>query len=364
MRTVRTLYTAMMVLLAKATDRELARMVSYLKEENRILRARLPERINMTPKERQRLVRFGRHLGRAIHQAVTIVSPGTFLRWLREERKAKPQKRGRPRTADDLRELILLMARENDWGYTRIMGELKKLGITPPSRNTVKRILKAAGLEPGPRRGDGTWDEFLTRHAKTLVQCDFLNKRIWTAKGLRDVFVLVFLHVGTRRAFVTPTTTNPTEAWVREQTRDYLQHAKAEKLPVTMLFHDNDSKFSKAVDRDLKENRITVCKTAFRAPNTNAYVERFIQTVQQECLDHFVILGQRHFDHLCAEYLAHYHEDRPHQSLGNEPLRKTKRRGRPKTHHVPVSEQVVPIKEVRCKQRLGGLLRSYSRKAG
>ena len=81
MRTVRTLYTAMMVLLAKATDRELARMVSYLKEENRILRARLPERINVTPKERQRLLRFGRHLGRAIYHAVTIVSPRILLRW-------------------------------------------------------------------------------------------------------------------------------------------------------------------------------------------------------------------------------------------------------------------------------------------
>jgi putative transposase len=91
MRSVRTLYTALMVLLAKATDRELARMVSYLKEENRILRARLPERINVTPRERERLLRFGRHLGAAIHKVVTIVSPGTFLCWLREKRKAKPR---------------------------------------------------------------------------------------------------------------------------------------------------------------------------------------------------------------------------------------------------------------------------------
>jgi putative transposase len=134
MWSVRKAYTALMLLLARATDRELARVVAYLKEENHILRARLPERINVTPKERQRLLRFGRHLGTAIHHAVTIVSPGTFLRWLREERKAKPRKRGRPRTADDLQELILLMARENDRGYTRIMGELKKLGIRSLSK--------------------------------------------------------------------------------------------------------------------------------------------------------------------------------------------------------------------------------------
>ena len=243
------------------------------------------------------------------------------------------------------------------------MGELKKLGITPPSRNTVKNILKRAGLEPGPNRGEGTWDEFLTRHAATLVQCDFLNKRIWTAKGLQDVFVLVFLHVGTRRVFVTPTTTNPTEAWVRDQTREYLQHAKAERLPIKLLFHDNDSKFTRAFDQNLENEKVEVRKTAFRAPNTNAYVERFIQTIQQECLDHFVVLGQSHFDYLVREWLEHYHTERPHQSLDNEPLKKSKRRGRPKMHHGPIDEQIVPLTEVRCKQRLGGLLKSYSRKA-
>jgi len=75
------------------------------------------------------------------------------------------------------------MAKENAWGYTRIMGELKKLGIKPPSRNTVKKILKAAGFEPGPRRGEGTWDEFLARHAKTLVQCDFLSRKVVSLIG-------------------------------------------------------------------------------------------------------------------------------------------------------------------------------------
>ena len=106
MRSVRTLYTAMMVLLAKATDRGLARIVSYLKEENRILRARLPEHINTTPRERERLLRFGRNLGTAIYSVVTIVSPRTFLRWLQEERKARPRRRGRARTAEVMKKLI------------------------------------------------------------------------------------------------------------------------------------------------------------------------------------------------------------------------------------------------------------------
>jgi putative transposase len=361
MRTVRQAYTAFMLLLAKATDRELARMVSYLKEENRVLRARLPERINVTPKEQQRLLRFGRNLGTRVYQVVTIVSPGTFLRWLREERKARPRKRGRPRAAGDLHELILRLGRENDWGYTRIMGELKKLGIKPPSRNTVKNILKGAGLEPGPKRGEGTWDEFLTRHAQTLVQCDFLNRRVWTAKGLRDVFVLVFLHVETRRAYVTPATYNPDEAWVRAQTEAFLDDVKAETLPVTMLFHDRDSKFTATLDRDLARRGIEVRKTAFRAPNTNAFVERFIQTIQLECLDHFVIFGTKHFDYLVAEWLEHYHEERPHQAKENEVLvlpesaRMERAKCRNRDKRGP--EGIV------CRERLGGLLKHYYRKA-
>jgi putative transposase len=176
------------------------------------------------------------------------------------------------------------------------------------------------------------------------------------------VFVLVFLHVGTRRAFITPATTNPAEAWVRDQTESYLRHAKREKLPVQMPFHDRDSKFHATVDADLERAGIEVIETAFRAPNTNAYVERFIQTIQQECLNHFVILGGRHFDYLVREWLEHYHAERPHQAKENEPLIKPSCRRRAK-ERAPLDEQIVNLSQVRCSQRLGGLLKSYRRRA-
>ncbi len=101
----------------------------------------------------------------------------------------------------------------------------------------------------------------------------------------------------------------------------------------------------------------------FRSPNTNTFVERFIQSIQQECLDRFVIFGEQHMDHVCREYLAHYHNERPHQSLENEPVTAPKKRGRPKSRRGNVEDEIVPLAEVRCKARLGGLLKSYSRKA-
>ena len=168
--------------------KELARQVRYLAVENELLRSRLPRRLTIKPRERNRLVKFGSKLGRALGHLVTIVHPDTLRRWIREDRRGRRKvavPRGRRRTAEQIRRLILKMARETGWGYTRILGELKKLGIRAVSRNTVKNILKAHGLDPGPRRGLGTWDEFLKIHAATLWQCDFFSKRVLTPKGFR-----------------------------------------------------------------------------------------------------------------------------------------------------------------------------------
>jgi len=98
------------------------------------------------------------------------------------------------------------LASQNGWGYTRILGELKKLGNETVTRSTVKNILKRTGYDIGPKRGPGTWGEFLTRHAKTMWQCDFFSKKIVSKTGLRDILVLVFLNVKTRQVYLTPST--------------------------------------------------------------------------------------------------------------------------------------------------------------
>jgi len=146
--------------IAGSTQKELASQIRYLKIENEILRSKLPTRVPVTDKERNKLVKFGPKLGKALGELVTIVHPDTLRRWIRETNKSRkkkePVKKGRPRTKEEIRKLIVKLARENDWGYTRILGELRKLGIKSVSRNTVKNILKENGLEPGPKRGAGT----------------------------------------------------------------------------------------------------------------------------------------------------------------------------------------------------------------
>jgi putative transposase len=345
-------------MLANATDRELARQVQYLKAENRILRDKLPNRITVTAAERQRLLKHGKPLGQAIRALITIVSPRTFARWLNGEtatpKGRKPTGPGRPKTPEDIRALVLRLARENAWGYTRILGELKKLGVNNISRSTVIKLLKDNGLEPGPRRGEGTWDDFLKRHAATMWACDFFSKKVWTLTGLVDVFVLFFIHLGGRRVHLAGITANPDRTWMVQQARNMAMIFDEEPVQPKYLLRDRDSKFVQEFDAILVSEGVTVTPIGVRAPNQNAVAERFVQSVRRECLDHFVVFGEAHLRHILSEYLIYYHQHRPHQGLGNRPLGWTE--SVPKDANRPVGEVV-------CQERLGGLLRHYQRGA-
>lgn len=164
---------------------------------------------------------------------------------------------------------------------------------------------------------------------------------------------------------LSPATFHPDEAWVVAQTDRFVQQARGQKLRVATVQRDRDSKFTKAFDQVLRSKHVKVKLNGYRSPNTNAFVERFVQTIQQECLDRFVVFGEKHMDAICSEFLAQYHTERPHQGEGidNEVLCRPKKRGRPKTKRGNLEDEIVPLREVRCHERLGGLLKSYSRKA-
>lgn len=245
----------LLLLLARLTDRQLAGVVQYLKAENEVLRSKLPKRVTVTARERQRLLKFGRPLGGAIKHLVTIVSPRTFVRWVKCDEPGARVRRapGRPRTAVDLRELVLRIARETGFGFDRILGELKKLGLGSICKSTVANILKEAGLDPGPKRGEHTWAEFLRVHAATLFQCDFFSHKVLTWRGWKEYFVLAFIHVGSRRVFVSPGTRKPNAEWMRQQAVAFVDHlAEVGQSPAdTILFRDRDGKYTPPFDDTL-----------------------------------------------------------------------------------------------------------------
>lgn len=157
-------------------------------------------------------------------------------------------------------------------------------------------------------------------HAESLWQCDFFSKHIITPEGIRQCFVLAFLHVQTRRVIFSPCTFNPNPKWSQMQATAFLEQAKAKELPVDLVMRDHDSNYGAGFDAALEAGGATPHVLQFRSPNTNAYVERFIQSIQQECLDQFIAFGTEHLDLLCREYQTYYETERPHQSMGNRVL--------------------------------------------
>ncbi len=153
MASFRNIYTSLMLVIARSTQKELARQVSYLKAENQMLRSRLPAKISLTQCEKNRLVRFAKKLGPALNELATIVHPGTIRRWIRDasaKKSARRKKIGRPRTSEQIEKLILKLAKDNDWGYTRILGELRKLGIQSVTRNTSRKSSNVTDTKPAP----------------------------------------------------------------------------------------------------------------------------------------------------------------------------------------------------------------------
>ncbi len=336
--------------LARCTRNQLIRNIEFLKAENEMLRKRVPkQRIHLNPDEQERLLKLGLAIGPDLKHLITIVSYDSIRRWHRQKFGFTPKKRGRPKKPDEIRQLVLKIAQETGWGYTRVLGQLRRLGIMDISRQTVVDILQQAGHDPGPKRGPGTWDELIKMHAETLWQCDFFSKRVFSRLGMPQLFAMVFLNVATRRVWISPATRHPTEVWVEEQARAFIEHAKAEDLQVGLVTRDNDQICKRGFDRVMTKAGIRAKRLSLRSPNLNAYVERFIQSIQVECLDHFLVFGEKHFDYLVREYLEHYHQERPHQGLGNRLIS-----GEPPPNGKG---------EIHCRTRLGGLLKHYYRDA-
>jgi transposase InsO family protein len=237
------------------------------------------------------------------------------------------------------------MARENSrWGYFRIRGELLKLGYTV-SATTIRSILRRAHVPPAGRRSELTWKQFLAAHAETLVATDFFSVDTLFFKRL---YVLMFIHVGTRRVLAAACTAEPNSAWVTQQARNLSWQLEDEGMKLSLVIHDHDRKFPASFDRIFEAEGARAILTPLMAPRANAHAKRWIGSCRMECLDWMLIASEGHLRRVLSEYVVHYNHQRPHRCRG---LRPPGSRGDP--------AQMQRRGTINRRERLGGLINEY-----
>jgi putative transposase len=341
-----------------SVDQELLVRNEYLVTENRILRQQITGRVRLSDGERKTLAEIGKKLGRqALAEVATIVKPETILAWHRtlvaKKFDGSPQRKapGRPPVDAELEALVVRLAQENrSWGYDRIVGGLRHLGYTISDR-TVGNILKRHGISPAPeRRKTTTWHEFIRTHMDMLVATDFFTAEVWTLGGLVTYYVLFFLHLGSRSIHIAGATPHPDARWMRQIARNVTIAGWGFLSSGQYLIHDRDGKFCPAFQQTIEAAGVTLIPLPARSPNLNAYAERWVRSVKDEALSRLILVGELCLRHALTEYAAHYHEERPHQGKGNVVL-------------MPAAYSSQWEGPIRCRERLGGLLKYYYRSA-
>ena len=250
-----------------------------------------------------------------------------------------------------IRELAVQMAEENkSWGYRRIQGALANLGHCV-SRSTVRRILREHGIDPAPERHKHLpWKTFLRAHWGAIAAADFFTVEIWTRTGLRRYFVFFVMDLATRNVEVAGITAAPSGVWMTQIARNLTDAAIGFLSDHRYLICDRDPLYTWLFRETLRAAGVTSLRLPPRSPDLNAYAERFVRSIKSECLDRLIIIGERHLRTAISEYVEHYHAERNHQGLENALI----------APGLEVGETSGPV---RRRERLGGMLSYYHRKA-
>lgn len=344
--------------------RDQEHVITYLQAENKVLREQLDvalngKRIQCTERQRRRLAEFGRKLGwRRRARYCRIVTPRTIYKWharlIANKYDSSEQRKGgqvgRPPLAAETRKLVIRLALENrTWGYRRISDVAKSLGHEV-CKTTVADILEAAGIDPAPERGEGmSWSEFLRIHWDAIASCDFFNVEVLTLRGYVRFQVYFVMRIATREVQIAGISPNINGAWMLQMARNLTDVGDGFLVGAKYLIHDRDPLFTTAFGNLLAGSGVKCKKLPAKSPNLNAHAERFVRTAR-ETLSQHILFGDRHLRYVLSEMLMHYNQERHHQGLGGKLIRP-----------VIANDNIDAGGEIQCHERLGGLLKFYSR---
>ena len=216
------------------------------------------------------------------------------------------------------------------------------------ARSTVAKVLKAHGIPPAPDRPT-SWRTFLRAHLGEIAGADFFTTEVWTPRGLITYYTLFVIDLRSRRVHVAGSTPTPDAWFMAQAARRLTDVVDGFLVGHRILICDRDAKWTDGFRRILQGAGVRIVLTPVQAPNANAYAERFVRSIREECLDRLILFGERRRIRALDEFVAHYHRERNHQGLGNELI-------------TPATAAARGTR-VRCRDRLGGLLRYYHRAA-
>jgi transposase InsO family protein len=178
--------------------------------------------------------------------------------------------------------------------------------------------LKRSGIDPAPERGKRTtWSTFLRAHWNVLAASDFFTVEVWTSTGLLTHYVFFVMNVAERVVHIAGITTRPNEAWMLQMGRNLMDEENGALASKRYLLIDRDTKYTRQFRRLVEEGGTEIIRLPPMSPNLNAYAERFVRSIKDECLSRMIFIGQASLRRAVAEYMDHYHRERNHQGIGN-----------------------------------------------
>ncbi len=347
-----------MALVSGRVEKEILLRNEYLAAENEILKSKIEKPLRFSNEERIRLAKIGKQIGlKALKEISCIVRPETILEWFRRLVAKKfdgsrfRKRAGRPRIDYEMEALVIRFVEENpSWGYDRIVGALSNLGYDV-SDQTVGNILKRNGIPPVlSRTQETTWTKFIKSHQDVIAACDFFTTEVVTPVGLITYCVLFFIHIGSRKVHIAGMTPHPNENWMKQIARNLTMADWGFLEGCKYLIHDRDAKFCKSFQAIITSMGIKPIRLPPQAPKMNSFAERFVRSVKEECLRTLIFFGEEGLRKTLSEYVSHYHEERNHQGKNNLLL-------------FPDPELINDRGKIKCRKRLGGLLKYYYRSA-
>jgi len=190
----------------------------------------------------------------------------------------------------------------------------------------------------------------LKAHWDVMAATDFFTVEVWTARGLVTYYVLFVMRLKTRRVHIAGVTKAPNGAYMMQIARNLTDVSDGFLVNSRYLIMDRDTKYTKAFRDSLDQEGVKPVRCPVRAPNCNAFAERFVRSIKDECLDRMILFGEASLRRALREYVAHYHSERNHQGVGNRLLD-------------PPGKVVLINDPIHCRERLGGMLNIYYREA-